>query len=185
MRHIKKRAPANHSDFGPGLHVIRGGKLASWNGAAEIVVDDVDDTTVYGRPTKIRRARRRNAMFDLLQRGAVERRHYAASEQYLDDLSLAAGAASGADLIGMPAASGPRTALPERQVAALSRTYQVRDLLGLTPNCVFWHIIINNGSLTDFDARHKLPRGQAKTMLLLSLDRLDEHYHRAPRRLTD
>lgn len=165
------------NDYGPSVRTGKGGRLSYWGGAAEIVVDTVDDTTVAGRPQTIRRARRRNVMFDLMQRGIIERRHYAASEQFLDDCSIASGGSAGDSIAGMPVASGPRQGLPERQIMAVTRVNVVRHLLGLNDGVVFWWIVFSNGGLGDYEIRYRLPRGQAKGMLVNALDALDAHYH--------
>jgi len=163
------------ADYGPSLRRAKDGRLVAWGGAAQIDVVSRDDPAAGERRRLVRGARRRDALADLFERGVITKRMRDAAEQFLEDLSIASGSRSG-DLLSMPTISGPRSGLPERQVAAIVRVNTVIRVLGFGRGSIVWHVVFDNAPLHAFETRHRLRSGRATELLRASLDTLDGHY---------
>jgi hypothetical protein len=169
------------SDFGP--CVLRGedGRM-SYVGAAEIILEtreDIDRTPDRrGNRPVVRGARRRTSLGEMLTRKVITKRHHDAATRFLDALSLATGGGSGSPLgDGIRVAPGSRTAMPERQLNAITEVRWVMNHLGLNSDTVFWWVVVGNKSPTEFDCRFRIREGTGSDWLRASLDQLDALYH--------
>ena len=178
---VKAYRAEGGADYGPALRPRADGRLVPWGGAAAIEVESRLDPGITDRARLIRGARRRDVLLDLEARRLISKRMRDAAEQFLEDCSIAAGASAG-DVVGLPAVTGPRSGLPERQVAAIGRITQVRVLLGLNNGTVFWWVVFFNRSIHDYEREHKLRNGTGAALFRDALQALDEHYHRTTTR---
>lgn len=165
-------------DYGPSFRLNKAGKLVTWGGAATVDVASRDDPTDPARPRTVRGAKRRHALFELHQHRVIDAAMFHAAQDFLDDCSIACGTGSSGEIGGFGGTAGPRSGLPERQTNAITRINEVRNVLGLNEGTIFWHVVFDNGSIRDYEIRHRLQFGTATQMLRDALNALDRHYHR-------
>jgi hypothetical protein len=114
--------------------------------------------------------------------GTLTKRQGDAARHFLDDLSRASGGSSASFMSAMSGGGGgSRDGMTELQGRAIRAVWKVRLMLGLSPDTVFWWVIIQNQSLNSYDARHRLRHGTGAGWLRTALDALDEHYNPAGR----
>jgi hypothetical protein len=171
---------ATTSDLG--ACVVRGadGRL-TYQGAPEIIIEtreDIDrEPDRHGNRPVIRGARRRTSLGQMLARKVITKRMHDAANRFLDALSLATGGSSSGD--GIRVTPGSRTAMPERQLNAITEVRRVMNRLGLHSDTVFWWVVVGNRTPTEFDTRFGLRKGTGCDWLRASLEQLDALYHRS------
>lgn len=167
------------SDYGPG-HSLSRGRLKSWGGAADVVLEERGDLDNPKAGRTIRGGRRRIALDDLLSRGTITQRHHDAVVEFLKWCSTAGSGSSGE--FGMRGGGMPATSLPERQLKAAMKVRLAWDALGRMGRPIFAWTIFDNRSLGDYERHLGLKEGGAGTRLRLTLTMLDEHFNPKARR---
>lgn len=151
-------------------------------GAPEIILEnreDIDrDPDRRGNRPLVRGARRSTTLGEMLTRGVITKPMHDAAVRFLDALSLASGG-SGASCLGegIRVAPGSRTAMPERQLHAITEVRRVMNHLGINSDTVLWWVVVGNKSTAEFDRRFQIREGTGATWLRASLDQLDTLYH--------
>jgi hypothetical protein len=150
-------------------------------GAAEIILEireDIDrEPDRRGNRPVVRGARRSTSLGEMLVRKVVTKRQHDAAVRFLDALSLATGGSGSCLGDGIRVAPGARTAMPERQLNAITDVRRVMNRLGLNSDTVFWWVVVGNKSPTEFDRRFRIREGTGADWLRASLDQLDDLYH--------
>jgi hypothetical protein len=150
-------------------------------GAAEIILETREDIDkkpdYYGNRPVVRGARRSTSLGDMLARRVINKRQHDAATRFLDALSLATGGSGGSTLDGVRTAPGARTAMPERQLNAITEVRRVMNRLGLHSDTVFWWVVVGNKTPTLFDREFRIREGTGADWLRASLDQLDGLYH--------
>ena len=175
------RAEETASDFGPCVRRGRDGRM-TYMGAAEVILETREDidraADRNGNRPVVRGARRYTTLRELLTRGVITKRHHDAATRFLDALSWATGGSGGSFLgEGIRVAPGSRTAMPERQLRAITEVRRVMVQMGLNTDTVFWWVIVGNKSTAEFDRRFRIRAGTGATWLRASLEQLDALYH--------
>lgn len=152
-------------------------------GAPEIILEireDIDrEPDRRGNRPVVRGARRSTTLGEMLSRKVVTKRQHDAAVRFLDTLSLATGGSGSGLGDGIRVAPGARTAMPERQLNAITDVRRVMNRLGLNSDTVFWWVVVGNKSPTEFDKRFQIREGTGADWLRVSLDQLDALYHPA------
>jgi hypothetical protein len=150
-------------------------------GAPEIILEDREDIAREpdrrGNRPVVRGARRSTTLGEMLARGVITKPMHDAATRFLDALSLATGGSGSCLGDGIRVAPGSRTAMPERQLKAITDVRRVMNRLGLNSDTVFWWVVVGNKSPTEFDRRFRIREGTGANWLRASLDQLDTLYH--------
>jgi hypothetical protein len=150
-------------------------------GAPEIILEDREDIEREpdrrGNRPVVRGARRSTTLGEMLVRGVITKRMHDAAVRFLDALSLATGGSGSCLGDGIRVAPGSRTAMPERQLHAITEVRRVMNHLGLNSDTVLWWVVIGNKSTAEFDRRFRIREGTGANWLRASLDQLDALYH--------
>lgn len=150
-------------------------------GAPELIIEtreDIDrEPDRRGNRPVVRGARRSTTLGEMLARRVITKRHHDAAVRFLDALSLATGGSGSCLGDGIRVAPGSRTAMPERQLNAITEVRRVMNRLGMNSDTVFWWCVVGNKSPTEFDKRFRIREGTGAGWLRASLDQLDALYH--------
>ncbi len=169
------------ADLGTGFE-RRGGRvivrdeLAAGQGVALADVPDIDRTD---KRATVRVARTWSVLDDLHANGDLTKRQFDAANRFLDDLSRATGGTSCSWAL-MLAGRGNYEGLSEMQRRAIRAVQRVRLMLGLNRDTVFWWVVLDNRTPSDFENEYRLGHhGIGLQWLRLALDAVDEHYNGA------
>lgn len=181
MRAASAMAGDPVSDFGPCVLRGKDGRM-SYVGAPEIILENREDIDREpdrrGNRPIVRGARRSTTLGEMLARGVITKRMHDAATRFLDALSMATGGSGGSFLgEGIRVAPGSRTAMPERQLRAITEVRRVLNRLGIHSDTVMWWVVVGNKSTAEFDRRFRLREGTGADWLRASLDQLDSLYH--------
>lgn len=170
------------SDYGPSLKMTKKGVNVRWGGASEVEIADVPDIDAPNRT--VRRARRIDPLMRILGQGNIDpkrwqdidRRAYAAAEQYRDDAVMASGASLGRDNMGIRAGNagyGPG----DTQVAALARMRAVDEIMTSDNSHVLAHLVLGQMGAKEYARVRECRDGTVRPRLLVALCRLMDHYN--------
>lgn len=170
------------SDYGPSLKLTKKGANVRWGGASEVEIADAPDIDAPNRI--VRRARRIDPLTRILGQGNIDpkrwadidRRRYAAAEQYRDDAVIASGASIGRDNMGIRAGNagyGPG----DTQVAALARMRAVYGLMTADNRHVLARLVLGQMDAREYARARQCRDGTVRPRLLVALDRLLDHYN--------
>jgi len=168
------------SAFGPCVRRGKDGRM-SYMGAAAVSLENREDpdrpADRHGNRPIVRGARRHTSLGEMLARRVITKRHHDAAVRFLDALSVATGGSGSCLGDGIRVTPGSRTAMPERQLNAITEVRRVMNRLGMNSDTVFWWCIVGNKSPTEFDKRFRIREGTGSSWLRVSLDQLDALYH--------
>jgi hypothetical protein len=168
------------SDFGPSVQRGKDGRMV-YSGAPEIILENREDIDRnpdrHGNRPVVRGARRRTTLGEMLTRRVIDKRMHDAAVRFLDALSWATGGSGSCLGDGIRVAPGSRTAMPERQLRAITEVRRVMAQMGLNTDTVFWWVVVGNKTPTEFDRRFRIREGTGAEWLRASLEQLDELYH--------
>lgn len=157
-------------DLGPSVRSVRGRAVST--GPAAVIVEDRAEP---GTTTQVRGARRQSVLLDLCGRGAIDRPMFTAACRFIDDLSLASGARPRDPLSLSRMAPWQRTPA-QAQLDALRRVRRVVELLHLQADRVFWWVVIEDRSLSDYDRAHQLRNGTGGYRLRAAMSAVERFY---------
>jgi hypothetical protein len=168
------------SDFGPCVLRGKDGTM-TYVGAPEIILENREDIDRApdrrGNRPVVRGARRSTSLGQMLARKVVTKRQHDAAVRFLDALSLATGGSGSTLGDGIRVAPGARTAMPERQLNAITEVRRVMTHLGINSDTVLWWVVVGNKTPTAFDRQFRIREGTGADWLRASLEQLDALYH--------
>ncbi len=139
--------------------------------------EDIDhDLNSAARRPIVRGARRRDCLGNLLSGNSITDRQYKAANRFLDDLSRAQGG-SAASFTQIVVSGGDKIGITEVQQKALREIERVTHLLNQRADTVFFWVVLDNKSPSEYDTLSGQRHGTAMTWLCESLDSLDAHYY--------
>lgn len=176
------------ADYGPSVRRDRDGKLVS-SGPGAVIMEDREDISVTlnreARRPVVRGARRWSTIDALLKDGVLDKYQRAAANRFLDDCSRAQGGSQASFLAIVVSGGSSLTGPSDDQQKALRAIMRVRLMLGLNPDTVFWWVVLENRTPSDFEERFGLKHGTGAKWLKAALTALDEHYYGSSSRSRD
>lgn len=171
---MARKAVAPGADYGPGLTMDARGRLRSWGGAAEVVVEDRPDPDKPDRgrtPITVRGARRHDAVLAVFGKSA----ELEAAERFRDDCAAASGIRQGVAIVRSGFDQwhyGP----PDQQLDAQSRARAAWQAMGMEHAGLVSFVVLGCVSLARFADVHEIGRRVARIRLSEALSRLVAHY---------
>ena len=167
------------TDYGPSVSYDRDGHLIS-SGPGAVVLEDREDISVTinskaQRPV-VRGARRWDALRGLLKDEVIDAAMFSAANRFLSDLSRAQGGSQASFLAIVVSGGAGMLGVTESQRRALQRVMAVRQRLRLTPQTVFWWVVLENRTPREWAEHRKIRVSRSYDYLRDSLTDLDDYY---------